>query len=178
MQKFTDIFYYEVEKQKNRFFGFLKWLMISGVIGILVGMIGVAFSYGMKTVTQIRIEHPLIILGLPFGGLLIVFLYHFFEHQDDTGTNHVISAVRSEGELRLTLAPLIFVGTLITHLFGGSAGREGAALQMGGSIGSGVGNAFRLNENDKRVAVMCGMSACFSALFGTPIAATFFPWRL
>lgn len=174
MQKPTNVFYHEIDKQKNRFLGFLKWIIISGVIGILVGMTGTAFSYGMNFVTQTREAHPLIILGLPFGGLLIVFLYHCFHMQNDTGTNSVISAVRSEQKLRVVTAPLIFISTLITHLFGGSSGREGAALQMGGSIGSGIGKVFRLSETDMHVAVMCGMSACFSALFGTPLAATFF----
>ena len=174
MQKPQNAFYQEMDKQKNRFLRFLKWLMISEVIGILVGLPGTAFSYGMKLVTATRETHPMIILGLPLGGLLIVFLYHCFGMQNDAGTNSVISAVRSEEKLRVVTAPLIFISTLITHLFGGSSGREGAALQMGGSIGSGVGSVFRLNETDMHVAVMCGMSACFSALFGTPIAATFF----
>lgn len=174
MQKLANSFYPELTKQKNRFLGFMKWIIISGVIGISVGLIGTVFSYGMKMVTEFRQTHPMIILGLPLGGLLIVFLYHFFGHQNDAGTNSVISAVRSEEELRVVTAPLIFISTLITHLFGGSSGREGAALQMGGSIGSGIGNLFRLNKTDMHVAVMCGMSACFSALFGTPIAATFF----
>ena len=174
MQKLKNVFYPELSKQRGRFLGFFKWILISGVIGILVGMTGTAFSYGMKIVTQTRQTHPMIVLGLPFGGLLIVFLYHICGQQNDAGTNSVISAVRSEEKLRIITAPLIFISTLITHLFGGSSGREGAALQMGGSIGSGIGNLFRLNETDMHVAVMCGMSACFSALFGTPIAATFF----
>lgn len=174
MQETTNVIYEELKKQINRFYRFIKWLIISGIIGILVGLIGTAFSYGMKIVTEIRQVHPMIILGLPLGGLLIVFLYHIAKRQNDAGTNSVIAAVRSEEDLQVVTAPLIFVSTLITHLFGGSAGREGAALQMGGSIGSGVGNVFRLNETDMHVAVMCGMSACFSALFGTPIAAAFF----
>ena len=76
------------------------------------------------------------------------------------------------------MAPLIFVSTLITHLFGGSAGREGAALQMGGSIGSSIGRIFRFDEKDKHVMIMCGMSAAFSALFGTPMAAAIFSMEM
>lgn len=174
MKEKSDLFYEEVEKQKQRLTGFLKWVLIAGVIGIVVGLTGTAFYYGMHYVTDIRAAYPLITLGLPVGGLLIVFLYHVAKRDDDHGTNSVIAAVRSEEKLSVRTAPLIFVSTLITHLFGGSAGREGAALQMGGSIGIGIGKAFRLSETDKHVAVMCGMSACFSALFGTPIAATFF----
>ncbi len=174
MEKKENVFYHEIDKQKTRFLLFFKWLFISGVIGIIVGLLGTAFSYGMKMVTETREAYPIIILGLPLGGFMIVFLYRCFGMQNDAGTNSVISAVRSEEKLHIKTAPLIFISTLITHLFGGSSGREGAALQIGGSIGSGIGNIFRLNDTDMHVAVMCGMSACFSALFGTPIAAAFF----
>lgn len=170
----SDVFYEEIDKQRKRLLGFFKWIVISGIIGIALGMVGTAFYYGLHFVTDIRNTNPLIILGLPFGGLVIVYLYHVTKREDDHGTNSVIAAVRSEEKLRFRTAPLIFISSLITHLFGGSAGREGAALQMGGSIGNGIGKIFHLNEKDMHVAVMCGMSACFAALFGTPIAATFF----
>lgn len=173
-RKYPKEFYKEVEKQGQNLLHFLKWVVISGIIGIAVGMVGTAFSYGMKAVTEVRQEHPMIILGLPLAGLVIVFLYRVTHRENDHGTNGVIAAVRSEEKLQVITAPLIFISTLLTHLCGGSAGREGAALQMGGSIGSGFGKLFRMNETDMHVAVMCGMSACFSALFGTPIAATFF----
>ena len=164
----------EIKKQGLKLLQLLKWVVVSGVIGIVVGMVGTAFSYGMEAVTELRHEHPLIVLGLPVAGLVIVFLYRAAHRENDHGTNSVIAAVRSEEKLHVVTAPLIFVGTLLTHLCGGSAGREGAALQMGGSIGSGFGKLFRLSEKDMQVAVMCGMSACFSALFGTPLAATIF----
>lgn len=164
----------EIQKHGKRFLIFLKWVGIAAVIGIAVGMTGTAFYCGLHWVTDVRNANPLIILGLPLGGLVIVFLYHVARREDDHGTNSVIAAVRSEDTIRFRTAPLIFISSLITHLLGGSAGREGAALQMGGSIGSGIGKVFRLNEKDMHVAVMCGMSACFAALFGTPLAATFF----
>ncbi len=167
-------FYEEIEKQSKRLMSFLKWVLIAGIIGMALGLVGTAFYYGLLFVTDFRNANPLVILGLPIGGLAIVFLYHVSKREDDQGTNSVIAAVRSEEKLRFRTAPLIFVGSIITHLFGGSAGREGAALQMGGSIGNGIGKLFKLNEKDMHVAVMCGMSACFAALFGTPIAATFF----
>ena len=170
----SELFYEEVEKQSKRLFVFFRWVIISGIIGVALGMVGTAFYYGLRYVTDVRNAHPLIILGLPFGGLDIIFLYHISNRDDDHGTNSVIAAVRSEEKLRFRTAPLIFVSSIITHLFGGSAGREGAALQMGGSVGNGIGKLFKLNEKDMHVAVMCGMSACFAAIFGTPIAATFF----
>ena len=174
MSNKSGVVYEEIEKQSKRLLGFFKWVVIAGIIGIVVGMVGTAFHYGLQYVTEYRNVHPMVILGLPFGGLFIVCLYHVAGRADDQGTNSVIAAVRSEEKLSFRTAPLIFVSSIITHLFGGSAGREGAALQMGGSIGNGIGKFFRLNEKDMHVAVMCGMSACFSALFGTPIAATFF----
>ncbi len=174
MSNKSGVVYEEIEKQSKRLLGFFKWVVIAGIIGIVVGMVGTAFHYGLHFVTEYRNVHPMVILGLPFGGLLIVYLYHVAGRADDQGTNSVIAAVRSEEKLSFRTAPLIFISSIITHFFGGSAGREGAALQMGGSIGNGIGKFFRLNEKDMHVAVMCGMSACFSALFGTPIAATFF----
>lgn len=174
MQDKLDIFYGEIKKHSIRFLGFLKWVLISGIIGVAMGLVGTAFYHGLHWVTDFRNANPLIVLGLPLGGLAIVYFYRAAGRADDHGTNSVIAAVRSEEKLRFRTAPLIFVSSLITHLFGGSAGREGAALQMGGSVGNGIGKLFRLNEKDMHVAVMCGMSACFAALFGTPIAATFF----
>ncbi len=170
--KIEDIL--KVKERGKIFLHFIKWVMVSGVIGVVVGWGGTAFSYGMEYVTEIRGEHPWLILGLPFAGLLIVFLYHMAGREHDRGTNGVLAAVRSEERLPARMAPLIFVTTLVTHLFGGSAGREGAALQMGGSIGNWFGRLFHMDEADGKTIIMCGMSACFSALFGTPMAATFF----
>lgn len=153
---------------------FIKWVVISGIIGVVVGLTGTAFSYGMNWATQQRNAHPRIILGLPLAGLVIVFLYHLAKRDNDKGTNSVLLAIRSKEQLAITVAPLIFISTILTHLFGGSAGREGAALQMGGSIGNWFGKVFRLKSAEVRVVIMCGMSACFAALFGTPLAAAVF----
>lgn len=169
----TEI-YDGLKKQAGKILLFVKWVVVSGIIGIVVGLVGTAFSYGMKIVTELRQEYELLVLGLPVAGLLIVFLYHIAGRDDDHGTNSVLAAVRSEDKLTFITAPLIFISTLLTHLFGGSAGREGAALQMGGSLGSWLGKMFRMNDKDIQVTVMCGMSACFAALFGTPMAAAIF----
>lgn len=173
-QKPVANMYYEGKKQALKLLQFVKWVVVSGIIGIAVGLIGTAFSYGMEMVTELRGEHRLIVLGLPLAGLIIVFLYRIAGRADDHGTNSVLAAVRSEDKLSFVTAPLIFISTLLTHLCGGSVGREGAALQMGGSIGSWFGKIFRMNDKDVQVTVMCGMSACFAALFGTPMAAAIF----
>ena len=156
----------------------VKWVIFAILVGTIVGLCGSAFYFGMSYVTILRTAHPWLILLLPAGGLVIVGLYHLFHDEKDTGTNLVISAIHSGDELPFRMAPLIFVSTLITHLFGGSAGREGAALQMGGSIGNALGRLFRFDEKDKHVMIMCGMSAAFSALFGTPMAAAIFPMEM
>jgi H+/Cl- antiporter ClcA len=153
---------------------FLKWSFFSVVTGIVVGAFSILFAYCMNFVTNFRMEHEQIIYFLPLAGVLIVSLYSLFEYKNDKGTNLVLSTIHAETELPFKMAPLIFISTIITHLFGGSAGREGAALQLGGSIGNQLGRWFRLDEQDRRVIVMCGMSAAFSALFGTPIAAAIF----
>ena len=156
----------------------VKWVIFAILVGTIVGLCGSAFYFGMSYVTILRTADPWLILLLPAGGLVIVGLYHLFHDEKDTGTNLVISAIHSGGELPFRMAPLIFVSTLITHLFGGSAGREGAALQMGGSIGNALGRLFRFDEKDRHVMIMCGMSAAFSALFGTPMAAAIFPMEM
>lgn len=152
----------------------LKWLVIASGIGAGVGVIASVFGLVLAGVNSFRQAHPLIVLGLPLGGLAIVFLYRFFKNTDDKGTNMVIATISSTERIPFRMAPLIFLSTVITHLFGGSAGREGAALQLGGSIANRVGELIHLNEKDQHIIVMCGMSAGFSALFGTPLAATVF----
>ncbi len=152
----------------------LKWLAIASLIGVIVGAIASLFGHALIQVNALRAAHPAIILGLPFAGLAIVFLYRYFKDADDKGTNMVIASIHSSTGIPFRMAPLIFVTTVLTHLFGGSAGREGAAIQLGGSIANKLGRKFRLNANDQHIIVMCGMSAGFSALFGTPMAATIF----
>lgn len=161
-------------KVKAQLLQFCKWAFISVVIGVGIGLIGTALYYGMKWVTGFRQTHSVIILGLPLAGLLIVFLYQIAGQKDDKGTSMVLAAIRSEEEIPAVMAPLIFVSTLLTHLFGGSAGREGAALQLGGSLGNWLGRRFHMSEKEINVVIMCGMSASFSAVFGTPMAAAIF----
>ena len=153
----------------------LRWLVLSSLTGLVVGAFSSAFSWCMTTATNLRLAHDWLLFLLPAGGLFIVFCYHLAHMERDKGTNQVLTAVRGANSIPFRLAPLIFGSTVITHLFGGSAGREGAALQLGGSIGDKIGRVFRLNDDDRKIMVMCGMAAAFSALFGTPMAAAIFP---
>ena len=158
----------------KRFLIFLKWLAFSILSGILVGSVGAVFHYCILYGTNAREKYPWLIFLLPAAGLLIVGVYHLMRNEEDTGTNLVLSAIHSGKHIPLRMAPLIFISTVMTHLFGGSAGREGAALQLGGSIGNSLGRFLKFDEKDQHIMIMCGMSAAFSVLFGTPLAAAVF----
>lgn len=152
-----------------------KWLALATVIGLTVGVISGLFGYCLAYVTNLRLAQPKLLYLLPFGAVAIVGLYQLILHKKDPGTNLVLSAIHSDDHIPLRMAPLIFVSTIITHLAGGSAGREGAALQLGGSIGNAFGTYLGLkSKEDRNMVIMCGMSAAFSALFGTPMAAAIF----
>ena len=165
---------HKVKHNTKRLITSIKWVIFSIVVGIVAGSCGTAFYFALSVVTDFRMKYPWLIYFLPIGGLAIVGLYHLCKDDNDTGTNLVISAIHSGDKVPFKMAPLIFVSTLITHLFGGSAGREGAALQLGGSIGNSLGKLFHFDEKDQHIMIMCGMSAAFSALFGTPLAAAIF----
>lgn len=174
----NDVIRHKIKHNAHRALVSLKWIIFAIIVGAIVGLCGTAFYFALSLVTVLRAQNTWLIFLLPLGGLGIVAMYRFLHNEKDTGTNLVISAIHSDDELPLRMAPLIFVSTLITHLFGGSAGREGAALQMGGSIGNALGKLFRFDDKDKHVMIMCGMSAAFSALFGTPMAAAILPMEM
>ena len=153
---------------------FIKWLMLSGVTGVFCGVTGSLFHLCMEFATDFRNEHSFLICFLPVAGLAIVFLYSICGLKNDPGTNIIITSIRTEGKIPVRMAPLIFVSAFITHLFGGSAGREGAALQIGGGLSAEIARLLKMNERSGNMLVMCGMSGLFSALFGTPVTATFF----
>lgn len=151
----------------------LKWMVLGGVIGLVGGIIGSLFHIGVDTATQARLAHPWVLYLMPVGGLAIVGLYRLTK-TEGKGTNDVIASVHFGEQVPGLLVPVIFVSTVITHLCGGSAGREGAALQIGGGIGYQAGRLLRLGEKDLPLATLCGMSGVFAALFGTPLTATVF----
>lgn len=152
----------------------IKWVIYALLVGTIVGGIATAFHFSISIATMVREKNSWLIFLLPIGGLIIVRCYRMIKEEKELSTNSVLSAIHSNEKLPLKMAPLIFVSTVITHLFGGSAGREGAALQLGGSIGNGLGAFFHFDDNDKHIMIMCGMSAAFAALFGTPMAAAIF----
>lgn len=153
---------------------FIKWLFCSALVGAVVGAAGVLFHFALSGAAGFFALHSRLVYLLPLVGLLIAWLYKATKMENDKGTNAIFVSIRSNEKVRLVMAPLIFIGTALTHLFGGSAGREGAALQLGGSIAHNMGVLFKMDEKDKKLITMCGMSAAFAALFGTPLTAAVF----
>ena len=151
----------------------LQWLLLAVPTGLVCGAVGTAFHLSVEYVTELRAAQSWLLLCLPLAGLAIVALYKVTKCEG-VGTNNVIRAVQSGEPVSPLLVPAIFLGTVLTHLCGGSAGREGAALQMGGSIGWNVGKLLHLSDYVRRTATISGMAAFFSALFGTPLAAACF----
>ena len=160
--------------QRDHALTFIKWLAFAAICGVVCGGVATAFYYAFSVVTDLRHAHPALIFLLPLGGVAIVQLYRVCGMAGDRGTNFVLVAVRENKPLRLRTAPLVFLSTIITHLAGGSSGREGAILQIGGSISSKIGQWMHLDDKDSRIITMCGMAAAFSALFGTPLTAAMF----
>ena len=151
----------------------LQWFFLAIPTGLICGLVGTLFHLSVERVTELRANQPWLLFLLPAAGLLITALYKATKCEG-VGTNNVIRAVQSGEPVSILLVPAIFLGTVLTHLCGGSAGREGAALQMGGSIGWNVGTLLQLKDHARRTATISGMAAFFSALFGTPLTAALF----
>jgi H+/Cl- antiporter ClcA len=153
----------------------LKWLLIAGTVGILSGSASAFFLTSLDWVTETRMDHPWLLWLLPAGGALVSYLYLKFGNGSGKGNNLIIEQIHSgDGAIPLRMAPLVLFGTLTTHLLGGSAGREGTAVQMGGSLSEWVGKRFKLDRLDRKIILMCGISSGFGAVFGTPLAGTLF----
>ena len=153
---------------------FCKWAFLSVVMGLVGGLLGAVFHHVLHFVTHLRLEHTWLVLLLPVGGLLTVGWYRLLKLRRNRGTNEIIDAVLDGEELKPQIAPGIFGAAVLTHLFGGSAGREGAALQLGGSAASLLSKFFGLKRHSRRVLIMAGMSSVFAGLFGTPLTAALF----
>ncbi|MBE5816086.1 MAG: chloride channel protein [Clostridiales bacterium] len=155
---------------------FLKWLLAGLIIGGVCGIIGGLFAMAVEWATHTRTHNDWLLYLLPLGGLAIAGLYRLLRLPHGLGTDEIIETVRSQKRVPILIAPAIFLSTTLTHLLGGSAGREGAALQLGGSIGAAIGDLTKpdLNRDVRRICELCGMAALFAALFGTPLTATLF----
>ncbi|MBQ0041148.1 MAG: chloride channel protein [Clostridiales bacterium] len=179
MSKFNDEYEKYNSKVQDLVGTLLKWGFLSIIIGIGVGLISAVFSYLIALATDFRVAHNWVVFGLPIGGLIIVAMYRLSGQAKNAGTNMVMQVVRDDEELMPgKIAPLILVASVITHFFGGSAGREGAALQFGASVGDWFGRRIHLSESDRKIITLASMSAAFSGLLGTPMAAALFPMEV
>lgn len=152
-----------------------KWLLISLIIGSIMGCLSSFFLYSLNFVTKVRIAHQWLLLFLPICGSFFTFLYLKYGKNSNRGNNLIIDQANgSEENIPLRLIPLTLFGTITTHLFGGSVGREGTAVQMGGAVASNIGRLFKLHKNERETVIICGISAGFSSVFGTPLAGTIF----
>ena len=173
-EKYKDTIKYESKKFFEHILICLKWIALSLFTGVILGLISTAFAYGLNFATEYRLSHGWVLWTLPVLGLIVVFLYEKFGTEVSRGTNSVIACINSDDKVHFAMTPLIFVTSILSHAAGASVGREGAALQMGASMGNTLAKLLKLNENDKKILIMTGMAAAFSALFGTPLAAAIF----
>ena len=164
----------KLAKPKTYLITFIKWGLFGLLMGAWGGLLGAGFHHLLHFVTHLRQEHTWLIFLLPVAGLLSVGIYTIFRQRSNRGTNEIIDAILSGGEVSAYVSPTIVLASTVTHLFGGSAGREGAALQIGASNATLISRGLRLEARDRRVFIMSGMSAVFAGLFGTPLTATLF----
>jgi H+/Cl- antiporter ClcA len=140
-----------------------------------IGSLCALFLWSLDWATRARFEHPWLLFGLPVAGFLVGLVYHWKGRSAEAGNNLIVDQIHTPGGgVPLRMAPLILVSTVITHLFGGSAGREGTAVQLGGSLASAFAKLFRLDAARMRILLMAGIAAGFGAVFGTPVAGAVF----
>jgi H+/Cl- antiporter ClcA len=153
----------------------LKWGVLGSAVGVLAGTASAIFLISLTWATNFRLANPDILFLLPIGGLVVGWIYHRFAGTAARGNNLVIEEVHTNKSLiPLRMAPFVLFGTVVTHLFGGSAGREGTAIQMGASLADGLRRALHLSAEDRRLMIMAGISGGFGSVFGTPVAGFVF----
>jgi H+/Cl- antiporter ClcA len=153
----------------------LKWFVLASVIGFLAGVSSTVFLWSLDKVTDWREAHVWVIAFLPLAGLGIGWAYHTWGKSVEGGNNLVIDEIHDpKATIPLRMTPLILISSVVTHLFGGSAGREGTAIQMSASLADQVCKVLGLSTEDRRTLLMAGISGGFAAVFGTPLAGTFF----
>ena len=162
-------------EQVSQFFYLLKWLLISAIVGALCGSASAYFLVSLEWATNWRENHLWIIALLPLGGLIIGLLYHYYGSSVVKGNNMLLEELHSPKQIiPFRMAPLVLFGTIVTHFFGGSAGREGTAVQMGGAIADQFTKLFNMRPRDRKILLIIGISGGFASVFGTPLAGAVF----
>lgn len=162
---------------KKRFYlkFILKWIFICMIVGLISGLASALFLVSLQWTSDYRDAHRWIIWLLPIGGLFIGLLYYYFGKEVVKGNNLILEEYENPQEIiPLKMAPLVLVGTLITHLFGGSAGREGTAVQMGSAIADQFSKILKLSISERKTILIIGISAGFASIFGTPLTGALF----
>ena len=170
-----NLFYDNLSDIKLVFKNFLKWFVLSLISGISVGIVIALFLKSLQYATSFREHNGWMLYFLPFGGALVSYLYFKYGKDSSKGNNLIIERINNgNGHIPFRMAPLVFFGTFVTHLFGGSAGREGTGVQIGASICAKIGELLKLNKLDSTIIITSGVSSGFGVVFGTPIAGTIF----
>jgi len=167
------------EAMQNKFNTLLghysKWILFSIIIGLLAGTAAAIFLTLLNLATNYRMLHPVLVWFLPVAGLLIGLSYHYFGKSAEGGTGLILEELhRPKKIIPLRMAPLVLLGTVLTHLFGGSAGREGTAVQMGASLADQLPTFFKMEVSERRILLVTGAGAGFSAAIGAPLAGALF----
>lgn len=152
-----------------------KWLALAGLVALLAGSASALFLFSLDHATQWRESHRWAVWLLPVAGFAVGLAYHLIGKPVDAGNNLIIDEIHDPKKIvPLRMVPMVLVGTVFSHLFGASVGREGTAVQMGGALADQLTHVFRLRREDRRVILMAGISAGFASVFGTPLAGALF----
>ena len=152
-----------------------KWLMLSVIVAVLAGSASALFLFALGMATAWRESHPLVIWALPLAGFVVGWVYLHLGKSVEAGNNLIIDEIHDPKKIiPLRMAPLVLGGTVISHLFGASVGREGTAVQMGGALADQLTHVFRMDQQKRRLLIMAGISAGFASVFGTPLAGAIF----
>lgn len=153
----------------------LRWFLLVSAMSVAIGAAVAFFLWALQQSIHYRFSHPWLLYLLPVAGIAIYFIYNLIGKAAEKGNNLILEQIQTDGgEVPKRMAPLILLTTLITHLFGGSAGREGTAVQIGGGIASGFNGMFKLDAQERRMMLTAGMAAGFGAVFGTPVTGAIF----